>query len=175
MRFIKKKQQPQSLIETKKTVPLPKYVDLDKHVMDDLKHSLLEEQGHICCYCMQRIDFDGMQIEHYKPKDKNKYPELQLDYDNLLGVCKGKTNENISHCDTLKKNEELKFLAPHENSRKHILQKLKYTASGEMTSESEEVRDELEDILNLNVEELKGLFRLFSDYMNLTIILNLKF
>ncbi|QSV71285.1 MAG: TIGR02646 family protein [Aphanizomenon flos-aquae KM1D3_PB] len=52
-----------------------------------LKKALLTEQGYICCYCMRRISEDNMEIEHWQPQ--SKYPELQINYKNLLASCSG--------------------------------------------------------------------------------------
>ena len=38
-------------------------------------------------YCERRLSNNDFHIEHLKPKDKNKFPELQLDYNNLLCSC----------------------------------------------------------------------------------------
>ena len=156
MRFIKKQQQPQSLIEAKKTVPLPKYDDLDTHVKIDIRISLLEEQGHICCYCMQRIEIDKMKIEHYQ--SQSDFPKLQLEFKNMLAACEGEilTEKGIIlHCDSAKGKKNLDFLNPNSKVKKHILQNLKYTASGEIISTDQEVQKELEEILNLNQEQLR--------------------
>ncbi len=156
MRFIKKNQQPQSLIEAKKTIPLPKYDDLDKHVKMDIRISLLEEQGHICCYCMQRIEIDKMKIEHYQ--SQSDFPKLQLEFKNMLAACEGEiiTEKGIIlHCDSAKGKKSLDFLNPNSKAKKHILQNLKYISSGEIISTDEEVQKEVEEILNLNQEQLK--------------------
>jgi len=51
-----------------------------------LKKALLEEQENDCCpYCEIEINLNNSQIEHIKPKDK--FPELLIDYDNLIACC----------------------------------------------------------------------------------------
>ncbi len=47
--------------------------------------SLLEEQGFICCYCGKKITKDTSHIEHLKPR--NQYPDLALEYGNVLASC----------------------------------------------------------------------------------------
>jgi uncharacterized protein (TIGR02646 family) len=84
MKRIVKGKEPKSLLEHR----LKSFADYDNYPeKDKLRESLLTEQGYICCYCMQRIDDSNMKIEHWKSQDD--YPELQLDYNNLLGACKG--------------------------------------------------------------------------------------
>lgn len=156
MRFIKKKQQPQSLIETKKTIPLPKYLELDTEVKDDIRTNLLDEQGHICCYCMQRIKSNAMKIEHYQ--SRSSFPELQLEFKNMLASCEGQilTSQGfILHCDSAKGEKELEFINLHEKSKIHILKDLKYRGGGEIESSNEQIQHEIDEILNLNLEQLK--------------------
>lgn len=51
-----------------------------------LKEALLEEQENSCCpYCEIEINLNDSQIEHIKPKDK--FPELLIDYNNLIACC----------------------------------------------------------------------------------------
>jgi len=51
-------------------------------------NALMEEQGHICCYCERRLEVGDCHIEHFKPqKGKYGFPEMQLIYDNLLCSC----------------------------------------------------------------------------------------
>ena len=40
----------------------------------ELKRALLREQGHICAYCMRKIEFINTSIEHYLPQ--SDYPEV---------------------------------------------------------------------------------------------------
>ena len=76
---------------------------------EDLRKSLLTEQGHICCYCLKRIpekiEKDGrisyeMKVEHFQCQEN--FGGLQLNYSNLLGACTGnegkpKKNRNLRH------------------------------------------------------------------------------
>lgn len=55
---------------------------------EELKQSLIEEQGHICCYCGQAIENDNWSvIEHLNPKTANLCKTY--DYTNLLASCDG--------------------------------------------------------------------------------------
>ncbi len=54
-----------------------------------LKENLLNEQGHICAFCMNRLDNDSKcTIDHWVPKsqDARRYT---FDYQNLLAACSG--------------------------------------------------------------------------------------
>jgi uncharacterized protein (TIGR02646 family) len=115
MRKIEKQSEPTALTnyrnEQKKNQIALNFENLPAEVKEVIKKSLLEEQGYICCYCMQRIEADKMKVEHFftqtsskKSKDiKNQ--ELVLDYHNLLGACEGNQKHNVKakhHCDTCK-------------------------------------------------------------------------
>jgi uncharacterized protein (TIGR02646 family) len=53
--------------------------------------ALLKEQGYICCYCGMRIDRKSSHIEHLKPR--TAYPNLALDYTNLIASCQGESEQ----------------------------------------------------------------------------------
>jgi len=60
----------------------------DEYTKDELRESLVNDQGHICCYCGQRIENDHRTIrEHLNPK--NIYKTRTYDYINLLASCSG--------------------------------------------------------------------------------------
>ena len=56
---------------------------------DHLRQALVAEQRGVCCYCQSRIRAtpDGMKIEHWQCRAS--FPDLQLEYRNLLGACPG--------------------------------------------------------------------------------------
>ena len=68
MFYINKDKEPKSLTEYKKSKNA--YFDgFDKK--DDIRQSLLDEQGYLCAYCMRRINsVDEVTIEHYYPQSK---------------------------------------------------------------------------------------------------------
>lgn len=57
----------------------------------ELHEALLREQDFICCYCGMRINRETSHIEHLKPR--TTYPELALEYSNLLASCQGESEE----------------------------------------------------------------------------------
>jgi len=60
-----------------------------------LKLKLLNDQGHICCYCNNRIYLIGSTIEHIIPISKEK--SLLAEYSNLLIGCNGGRIERANH------------------------------------------------------------------------------
>lgn len=122
MKYIQKREPPQSLEEYKRTDGAS-FADLDKnhtHIKRELKAHLIAEQGGLCCYCGDRITFDSAMIEHFLPKAEGLFPELQLEYSNLLSSCMGGQIERSKHekyqnktfplsCDARKKNRVIKI------------------------------------------------------------------
>jgi len=106
MKHIVKSSEPMSLT-TYSSTPNANFDDCNK---EDIRKSLLQEQGALCAYCMQRIsnEWDSKlrkfkaEIEHYKSQDE--YPVLNLKYSNMLGVCNGNAGNPIhkQHCDKSK-------------------------------------------------------------------------
>ncbi|BDA71255.1 hypothetical protein CAL7716_054210 [Calothrix sp. PCC 7716] len=150
MKLIIKAKEPKSLLEHR----LQPFADYDNYPhKDELRASLLSEQGYICCYCMQRIQDDKMKIEHWRSQDE--YPDLQLDYNNLLGACEGGQGlpKHLQHCDTKKGNAVL-TINPLD-SLKNCENVIKYHLNGQMYSDDIMINEELNKILNLNVQILK--------------------
>lgn len=128
------------------------------HPKEPLKKALLTEQGYICCYCMQRISEENMEIEHNKPWSDN--PELQLDYKNLIASCSGNRGhgKNNLHCNGRKGDYEAKrrnyqmTLNPADS--KNCENYIKYTLTGKILSDDDIINNELNNILNLNFKTL---------------------
>jgi len=122
---------------------------------DELRDYLATEQGYICCYCMQRItsNAETMKIEHYKPQ--KKYPQLQLDYQNLLASCKGNDGgpkHLPRHCDTSKGEQEITINPIDKISNCERV--IKYRKNGWIYSDDPIINYELNNILNLNTQIL---------------------
>lgn len=129
---------------------------------EPLKKALLEEQGYICCYCMQRISIDDMEIEHNKAQNENCYPELQLDYKNLLASCTGNRGKGLEnfHCNARKgyyegKNINYTITLNPADSNKNCENYIKYGSTGNLFSDDETINHELNEILNLNRPTLR--------------------
>jgi uncharacterized protein (TIGR02646 family) len=92
MRFIPKNSEPDSFTMWKQEAraygQLTQWDALKNPQKRDLFSSLIQEQGHICCYCGQRITQERSHIEHLKPREKCIGEEM-FDYKNLLASCPG--------------------------------------------------------------------------------------
>ncbi len=149
MLYIQKKQEPASLTRYRKQ----KFAHFDGYPdKDDVRKQLLEEQGHLCAYCMRRIDKEHMKIEHWYPEDRLTDKE-RLDYGNMLGACEGHimgSKGSDDTCDTHKRNE-LIVVNPKDKS---TINKIQYrTATGEIYSEDADIQKDLHITLNLNSEK----------------------
>lgn len=132
-----------------------------------LRQSLYKEQGGICAYCMQRLEDElsvtapikvittkggktervENKVEHIKCRDA--YPELQLDYSNMVMCCFGKTMKDGEHkfCDKAKGNQDISF-TPFDANFINTLSYKNYT--GAIKSSNPIWNKELNDTLNLN-------------------------
>ena len=131
---------------------------------EELRQSLLSEQGHICCYCMKRIpekvEKDGwesfdMKVEQYQCQDH--FPKLRLTYTNLFGACTGNEGKpkKLQTCDTKKGNLDLSINPTSTIPNCETL--FKYNSEGEISSitDSGEINRQLNEVLNLNMQTLK--------------------
>ena len=135
------------------------YQDLSKlsnaEVKMDLKGALLNEQGYICCYCGKEIDEENSVIEHVK--DKDNYPNQQLDYHNLACSCKGgqdRRSKNPQYplfCDANKGNFDI-LITPFEE---FCISKFEFDEYGNIFGLDDAARETIK-ILNLNNEKLKN-------------------
>lgn len=103
-----------------------------------------------------------MKIEHFH--SQSDYPDEQLDYNNMLGVCLGVAcNSKLSneekgkyeHCDTNRGNAEIKFNPSNKTNFNKL--KISYNLhSAEIKSEDSEFDTQLNNTLNLNNPVLKS-------------------
>lgn len=116
----------------------------------ELKIALLEQQGYICCYCMSRINFESMKVEHWKPR---KYKALIFHFDNLLAACKGDFCTE-KHCDTRK--DDIEILINPSDKANNIESLISYKWSDGSLKYSPHYKKDIEDVLNLNNPILKN-------------------
>lgn len=88
---IKKGTEPKELLEYRQQ-KFASYADMPADVKKKVIKSLLLEQGHLCAYCMSRINADDGKhkttIEHCTPQSATTEKE-RLDYKNMVAVCWG--------------------------------------------------------------------------------------
>lgn len=90
MKQIIKNQEPENFREWKQLANndwQPSWTGMPGDIKRSLHQSLIAEQGGICCYCGRRIDVSESHIEHFRPRGRNSFPELEIVYANLLASC----------------------------------------------------------------------------------------
>jgi uncharacterized protein (TIGR02646 family) len=122
----------------------------------ELRNALLKEQGCICAYCMREVPvkdetlLETSKIEHLKSREN--FPNLQLDYNNMVICCPGFINGD-EHCDKSKKSQALTF-SPIEP---YFFKTVSYSSKDAAIKSSNEDWDaEINDILCLNNAMLKA-------------------
>ncbi len=128
MIYIQKKPEPDLLLKYRYQKNA-RFDDMDADVKKQLRESLLKEQGYLCAYCMRRIvDEKDIKIEHFNART----PENELQYHNLLAVCRGGEGGPVKarSCDTKKGNRPI-FINP---LCKSDMNRIYYDNSGEIHS-----------------------------------------
>jgi uncharacterized protein (TIGR02646 family) len=156
MKQIVKTQPPKSFIEfCAKPFAIYDGSDFPK---DELRQNLLNEQGHICCYCVKRIpeiNPPNLKVEHFSCQAENEH--LQLSYSNLLASCTGNEGQpkKMQTCDTKKANSLLTINPIANLPNCETL--FKFNADGEISSiiGNAEIDRQINDVLNLNMQTLK--------------------
>lgn len=137
----------------------PRYSDLNE--VENLPHkillknSLLSEQGHICCYCCKPIDTKNSHIEHIRPKERDEYRAISLEYENLLASCQGyhDREENCGHSKDNAFNEEL-FVSPLEENCESLFE---FSNRGKIKAvDGNERAGYTIELLNLDTEQLNA-------------------
>ncbi len=158
MIHIEKGNEPQALTRYKKQVG----AYYDGCPKEDIRHSLLQEQGFLCAYCMRRIDETNMKIEHWESQssidaknenDRSSAEKKKLDYHNMLGVCSG-TWDGVAEttCDSHKGNAPLTI----NPLQKRDIERIAYEErTGKIYSNDERLNQDLDQTLNLNITLLK--------------------
>ncbi|MBA0884703.1 retron system putative HNH endonuclease [Flavobacterium undicola] len=162
MKHIVKQTEPESFIVWKNKandVWKPNYANIDKQERIDLFKSLKNEQGYICCYCERELNEDDCHIEHFKPKDKTKFPELQLEYSNLFCSCQVNTQKGEPlHCGNSKGNwfDESLLISPLDSNCEI---RFKFTYDGQILPfhENDVTAKTTIEKLQLNIDKLKNL------------------
>lgn len=143
--------------------PEEAYNTLKGNTKKIVRQSLLQEQGHLCAYCMCRIPRNDVcagiapiRLEHLvsrNPKDGRDIGQ-GLDYNNLLAVCNGNAASFTSKrksidltCDVHKGNTDLHKVNP---CIPETLESIFYHVDGKIDATDPDVKIDLLDTLNLN-------------------------
>ena len=159
---IKKGREPDKLLRYRQQEGTS-YEQMDKEVKEELLKKLLEEQGHICAYCMRRIPerrnlpvgVAPVTIEHWYPRNTESKEDIGqgLTYRNMFAVCSGNRgcgNKEGMTCDARRGNEPIK-VNPCDIE---TLRGITYTSSGRIQSSDLKVDEDINERLNLNSENI---------------------
>jgi len=153
VRQIVKQAEPAELVQYR-NVPDAKYDGGNfTPVKDAIRLDLLLDQGHLCAYCMRRINAQTMKVEHWQ--SQSDFPDRQLAWDNLLGVCDGNEGQpwNQQTCDTRRGNTPLTY---NPSNLAHVIEsRINYLGNGTIDSDEQPFAEELKNVLNLNWTRLK--------------------
>lgn len=164
MKSIQKGEEPESFANWKKLANenwTPTYDGLRGEVKTDLHHSLLREQGYICCYCGMGIAVDSSHLEHLKPQ--RYYQSLALEYRNLLASCQRESKKfEPVHCGKKKDDwyDEQLMVSPLEANCADFF---RYQGSGEILPTDEADKKDAAaktiDKLGLDIDKLRAMRR----------------
>lgn len=173
MILIKKQAAPQELealkseAEKKHLSDSEAYNLLRNPLKQQVRESLMQEQGHLCAYCMRRIpdervleedvNLSDVYIEHWQARSSsNEFADNKgLDYQNMLAVCSGNekaTGVKSRHkkryftCDKKRENRVL-TVNPLDAA---TLTSIYYLSDGTIKARDLEVDKDLNTTLNLN-------------------------
>lgn len=140
---IYKQNEPKSL-ESHRNTPGATYDNAPSGMKSDIAQNVCQEQGFICCYCMQPISPETVKVEH--KLSQAKHPKRDLDYSNMAGACKCTTGLPLckQYCDNFKRDMDFTFdLADIED-------KIQYEPTGKIKSNIPDLNDQINNVLNLN-------------------------
>ncbi len=115
---------------------------------NEVKESLMKEQGYICCYCERRLIDDDSHIEHFNPQSNNAVDTL--DYINMLCSCQDQLKKGEPrHCGISKDNwyDENRLISPLDSNCEG---RFTYTADGKI-----QPADEFDAAASKTIEKLK--------------------
>ncbi len=159
MKHIVKNPEPKELLDWKCSDKMylrgkPRWNRLPSIIKDILRKKISNEQGYICCYCERRLIDDDFHLEHLMPKDISKFPEKQLDYNNLLCSCQLELEKGEPrHCGNSKGSwfQEINFVSPLNPNCEN---KFKYTFDGHIEPSDINDTDAVTTIEKLQLDKL---------------------
>ena len=88
--LIKKQSELKNAIQKYKSIDIIPYTEkkkiLNSYKHHEVKKALFDASYNKCAYCESKSEGNYLEVEHFAPK--SLYPELSIDWDNLLPSCK---------------------------------------------------------------------------------------
>ena len=147
MIWIQKTEEPGSLLRYKKQ----SHAYYDGYAnKEELRETLLRDQGYLCAYCMRRIENnrDTMKIEHWKAQKNLESESEKLDFRIMLAVCDGcrGSKDQYTTCDEHRHGNKL-YVNPLD---KEMMKTIGYNRDGTIKSDDARIDYDLNRVLNLN-------------------------
>lgn len=162
-RIHKDKPGPAKLLEHRKQGG--RYGDLPHDAKEQIRATLLRDQGFLCCYCMRSIQPERghrVRIEHHQSQSRTG--ERDLDWDNLLAACSGadKTRSRDENDGAARKVPWAQQTCDYRKGDSPItinpltsnVDAIGYLANGRVLHPNEELQQDIDERLNLNVDFL---------------------
>ena len=103
MKQIVKNQEPPQFLNWKGQGRDQIWRQVTRRVKQVVHDALMDEQGHICCYCESRVTRCNSHVEHFRPR--SRFHHLELDYGNLHCSCQRELSRGVPrHCGHKKDN-----------------------------------------------------------------------
>jgi len=154
VKYIEKGNEPQSFTDWKSLANedwQPTYDKLSGQEKRDVKNALMQEQGHICCYCERVLKYSDSHIEHLNPQCHNE--EERLDFKNMLCSCQQQLKKGEPlHCGN-SKGDNIILITPLQNDCRA---KFTYTGDGQIGYTDEDSKNTI-TYLQLNIDKLNKL------------------
>ena len=165
MKYIQKKSEPEEFTKWKSNGNRG-YRQLANLLKAEVKLSLMQEQGYICCYCESRLVENDSHIEHFKPQ--SSYSALELDYGNMHCSCLNQLGVGTPcHCGHLKLNwyDDKLLISPMD---KTCEKRFKFDIYGGVQARDNNDKPAMETIekLGLNIPKLRALRKEAIDAFN---------
>lgn len=157
---IKKSKEPKELLEYR-LMDYSSYKDMPSTIKTVVLESLMEEQGHLCAYCMRRIPvkkgYPKATIEHLNPQNAITEEE-KLNYRNMIAVCPGNrsaADNNDKSCDAFRGSLHVSEQRLTVNPLNAVtLKAIKYKGNGIIYSDDPIINADLDKKLNLNCKAM---------------------
>ena len=135
----------------------PKYDNLQQPERGATAESLFSEQTGQCVYCGRGISLDRNRhyhIEHFRPRSKRKYPELQLDYTNLFLSCGPEGDRGARNTCGHHKGDWFEENCHIPPAPEACAERFRFRSSGHIAGDGSPEADKMIAKLNLNHPEL---------------------
>ena len=135
----------------------PEYRALQRPVRDAMLRSLFEEQTGQCVYCGRGISLNrrnSFHVEHFRPRGREEYRALQLEYSNLFLSCGPEAEHGPRETCGHKKGDWFDEDCHIEPAPESCAERFQFRSSGDIAGDGTAEAIKMIEVLNLNHREL---------------------